>query len=180
MTMRAMIVVFFAMLAMSATAAELVITTPDGDNAIEAGEHGAGWISFLPGGTRDVYSGTFVIEDASITELIGNVNVNPADVRFQDISISGGAAVTDVSPRLPYMPELADSISFRVVGLGVGEWAFSITARDMTRGDGGSAMSGQLSRVEVASVPTSGTLWLLGAGLAGLGGATRRKHWALA
>lgn len=163
--MKAMIVVLF-MMASFAHAGELTITTPDGDNAIEAGEQGGGWISFLPSLSSDIYSGTFVIDDPTITELIGNINVNPATVRFDSISINGGAAITDVTPALPYSPALAESVVFKIVGLGLGEWVLSIGAADM--GDG-AAMSGQLARV-----PVPGTLGLLGLGLAGLGLLRRR------
>jgi hypothetical protein len=147
-----------------ASAATVTFGTDDADNILEVGEPGAVFFTFA---STDVGAGTnsgqFVISDASVTELVANVNALPM-ISFTSISIDNGASVVDITPGLPSSPGPNDSISFRVTGLAVG--TYTMTFGTVGRG----TLSGQLARV-----PAPGTLALLGIGLVGLG-LIRRKN----
>lgn len=147
-----------------ANAATVTFGTDDADNILEVGESGAVFFTFAS--TSDgagTNSGQFVIADASITELIGNVNALPT-INFTTISIDNGASVVNITPSLPFSPGSTDSISFHLTGLAVG--TYTMTFGTVGRGK----LSGQLARV-----PAPGTLALLGIGLVGLG-LVRRKN----
>lgn len=145
-----------------ANAATVTFTTEDGDNILESGELGPGFISFTTDGAGNNV-GSFTIADASISELLGNVNATSL-VSFSSISINNSASVVDITPDLPFNPDGTEGISFRVTGLEIG--TYTMTFGTVGRG----TLSGQLERV-----PAPGTLALLGIGLVGLG-LVRRKN----
>jgi len=147
----------------------------------------SGTISFIPDGTFDAsddtlifgaltasgtnnYVGTLTITDASITQLVANVNALPSDVTFNGVTLNNGSIFATVvaNPAFPNMPGALQSITMLFSGLSAGAWTFTINATDP---NGASALSGQIARV-----PVPGTLGLLGLGLVGLGLARRRQQ----